>query len=41
MMVKRILPVVALAAAALPLGAFGASPPAPASAVPIKHIVVL
>src|SRR5260370_33788687 len=41
-MVKRILPVVALAAAALPLGALGASaPPVPASTVPIQHIVVM
>jgi phospholipase C len=41
-MMKRILPVAALAAAALPLGALGASAPqAPASTVPIKHIVVL
>jgi phospholipase C len=41
-LVKRILPMVALAAVALPLGALVTSAPqAPASSVPIKHIVVL
>src|SRR5260370_1920368 len=41
-MVKRILPVVALAAAALLLGMLAApAPPVPASTVPVKHIVVM
>ena len=38
---KRILPVVGLAAAALPLGVVGAPALQAASAVPIQHIVVL
>jgi phospholipase C len=42
MMVKRMLSVAALAAAALPLGVLGASAPqARSSTVPIKHVVVL
>jgi phospholipase C len=41
-MVKRILAAVAVAAAALPLGVLGAPAPwAPASTVPIRHVVVL
>ena len=40
--IRRILPAAALAAVALPLGALGASAPqVPASAIPIKHVVVL
>ena len=40
-MVKRLLPIV-LAAAMLPMMLLGApGPQAPASAVPIKHVVVL
>jgi phospholipase C len=39
---KRVLLAAALAAAALPLGMFGTSAPrAPASTVPIKHVVVV
>src|SRR5262252_6561800 len=41
MRVKRILPVAAFVAAALPLGVLGAPAPQAASTVPVKHIVVL
>src|SRR5262252_2271096 len=41
MRVKRILPVAAFVAAALPLGVLGAPAPQAASTVPIKHVVVL
>jgi len=41
MRVKRILPVAAFVAAALPLGVLGAPAPQAASTVPVTHIVVL